>query len=334
MVNINHKKQKPSVSVIIPVYNAEFYIGQTLDSITSQNIQNFEVIVVDDGSTDQTATIVKNRPEAFVHYFYQDRSGGPAKPRNRAIEMSRSDYIAVFDSDDLMLPNKLSTAVSLLNEHQSVGMVFTDFNVIDEENKIIRSNFLKPYVSLHSLSYQETDFCGRKINANDVFQGLIYNNFVGTSGVVARKKALLKAGGFLEKVRNADDKLMWIKIAEHFDMIYLPEVYHLYRSRKGSITLLGKEEKTAGVAAVLTEISKMTLNQACRKEIKQQQMLLWGDDGIAHFEKYDLVAARCSFIKSFLIRPNWKASKYLILSLLGSAMIRTIKLQKEKWSKK
>lgn len=104
----------PKASVIIPVYNGGDYIGETIDSILSQSFHDFELIIVDDGSTDDTADVIHGFRDSRIRYFHQPNSGKPASPRNNAIRKSEGDIIFIFDSDDIMLPGKLATTVQCM----------------------------------------------------------------------------------------------------------------------------------------------------------------------------------------------------------------------------
>jgi len=99
---------RPLVSVVIPVYNAEPFLREALDSVLAQDYEPFEVIVVDDGSTDGSGTIARSYPE--VRYLRQENQG-PAVARNAGIAAAQGEFLAFFDADDVMLPNKLSVQV-------------------------------------------------------------------------------------------------------------------------------------------------------------------------------------------------------------------------------
>lgn len=116
----------PLVSVIIPAYNAQEFISQTLDSILAQTYQNIEIIVVDDGSTDRTPLIV-DQYKNEVAYFYQDNSGGCAVPRNKGILESSGEFLCFNDADDLMVSDRIETQVNFLLQNPTVGLVFSDY---------------------------------------------------------------------------------------------------------------------------------------------------------------------------------------------------------------
>ena len=120
----------PLVSVIIPVYNGERFLAQALDSVCAQGYSPLEVIVVDDGSTDQTAKVVNGFKDKVVYFFQQN--GGPAAARNRGIATAHGEFIAFLDADDLWAPNKIERQVDYLLQHPETGCVFTHQRIIIE----------------------------------------------------------------------------------------------------------------------------------------------------------------------------------------------------------
>lgn len=116
----------PLVSVVIPTYNSAQYIPEAVDSILSQTFKDFEIIVVDDGSTDNTEEVVTRIKSDKVRYFKQPNSGGPSKPRNVGVELARGNFISLCDSDDVIFPNKLAEAVDFFLQHPHLGFVFAN----------------------------------------------------------------------------------------------------------------------------------------------------------------------------------------------------------------
>lgn len=116
----------PLVSVIIPAYNAEQFIAETLDHIIAQTYENIEIIVVNDGSSDGTAKIVRGY-EPHVQFYEQKNSGGCAVPRNHGIHKSSGSLLCFIDADDLMTPDRIARQVDFLDSHPEVGIVFSDY---------------------------------------------------------------------------------------------------------------------------------------------------------------------------------------------------------------
>ena len=200
----------PTVSVVIPVYNARQVILDTIESVLIQTRKDFEIIVVDDGSTDGSDTVI--RPFADrVRYIRQDNAG-VTKARNRGIAESRGRYIALLDHDDLWHPTKLEKQVRLLEAHQRIGMVVTDVAHIDEAGRPL-------------------DIIGPGYNPAETFARLFVRGYVPTpSAVMIRRSVLDDVGGFDEAFHSAglDDHELWTRIAAHAEIAGIPEplTYH------------------------------------------------------------------------------------------------------------
>jgi len=136
----------PLVSVIIPTYNRAKTIIETVNSVLYQSYRNFEVLVVDDGSEDNTADLIAEIPDRRLKYHLIDRSGRPAVPRNHGLSLARGDYIAFLDSDDLWLPDKLVSQVEMLESNQDIDVCYgytASFGDTTERQILFRTKFPK-----------------------------------------------------------------------------------------------------------------------------------------------------------------------------------------------
>lgn len=202
----------PAVSVIIPAYNAEAFIKPTLQSVLAQSFQNFEVIVVNDGSTDQTAAIVNRLivGDDRIQLIEQSHAG-VTYARNLGIKISRGDLIAFLDADDLWHPNKLTLQTSHLDKHPEAGWVSCLSALIDQRSKIVG---LPVGINLNGMVY-------RKV--------LEKNGIPNGSVVLVRRKCLLDVGLFDKIVEPCDDWDMWIRLAGRFPIVTVPRVLVGYR---------------------------------------------------------------------------------------------------------
>jgi glycosyltransferase involved in cell wall biosynthesis len=187
------------VSVVIPTYNSAAYLPAAVDSALNQTVPPSEVVVVDDGSTDETAEVLKPY-RARVRYILQENKG-PAAARNRGIEAANGDLVAFLDADDLWFPRKLEVQLEELTRNPALGLVHSDFLLLDTETG--------------------TESPSRH-NAGD-FVGECYLKFFARNGVqittaVARKECLTKVGGFDERIRrpSAEDYDLAFRFARHF----------------------------------------------------------------------------------------------------------------------
>ena len=192
---------RASVSVVIPVYNNEPYIAAAVQSVLCQTRQPDEVIVVDDGSTDGTAEVLKSYRDR-IKYVYQRNRGEPAA-RNRGICEAASEHVAFLDGDDLWCANKLELQMKYLDRHPECALVYSDMSTFDENGVIDASVNSRFGISPPS---------GR------IFAALFERSLFGSGSVVFRKKCIDKVGYFDEALLVGSDYEMWLRISRHFDM--------------------------------------------------------------------------------------------------------------------
>ena len=227
----------PFVSIVVPVYNAEKYIERTLASIFAQSFTNYEVIVVDDGSTDQTPVLLDAFKDKII-YIRQENSGGPASPRNKGIMAANGQYIALFDSDDLMFEKKLENDVQILENNPDICLVFSNFILLEGESPSLYSWFEKQNVKLiidrtPKIQLGSTTYCFSR----PIYDEILENNFIGTSTVVVRKTDIIETGLFDESLVGIEDRDMWLRLSKA-DKIFAfnTEVLSYYRFIEGSMS--------------------------------------------------------------------------------------------------
>ncbi len=225
----------PLISVVIPTYNSAQYLPETIESILSQSWQDFEIIIVDDGSTDNTQGVVRAFNSNKIQYIGQENSGGPSRPRNVGIHHARGKYISLFDSDDLMSRNKLEEAVAFLERYPDLGLLFANFEVCNECGDSFPGTFLDTFQEFCDLPKKQV---GKKwfiIESAVAYEHLFNENFIGTSGAVIPRSVFLSVGGFDESIAGPEDRDMWLRISRRYALGYLDVVGHRYRRRDTGI---------------------------------------------------------------------------------------------------
>lgn len=186
------------ISVIIPTYNRGSVIGRTIDSVLNQTYTNIEIIIVDDGSTDNTEKIVNSYKDNRIDYIKTNNWGGPARPRNIGLKSANGDYVSFLDSDDWWADTKLEESIIYLQN--GADLVYHDLFIIDKLPP--RKKYLKKLKS-------------RQLSA-PVFKDLIMNgNTICTSSVLVKKEIIEKVNGFSE-IRSLiaiEDYDAWLRIA-------------------------------------------------------------------------------------------------------------------------
>jgi glycosyltransferase involved in cell wall biosynthesis len=222
------------VSVIIPTFNRSRIIGRSLDSVLNQSIAPYEIIVVDDGSTDNTREIIE-RYRYKIQYFYQDNSGKPGIARNRGLEEARGDWIAFLDSDDVWHPDKMKLQLQLIEKTSSpLGLVFSDYELVKNDTSFQRAKVFNGS-DLELL----TEFAFKEGNVfkKELFNYfLIWKNPIHTSSVLLNKKLLSSVFGFDPSLTIAEDLDLWIRCSEQMQVGYVPEATCKYIHEGDNIT--------------------------------------------------------------------------------------------------
>lgn len=207
----------PRISIIIPAYNALRFLPQTVASALAQTWQDFELLVVDDGSTDATSAWVAQHPDARVQLIQQTNQGA-ATARNTGIAATRGAYIAFLDADDLWEPTKLEKQVECLEAQPKVGLVHTAIRYIDENNREINREL------------------GTQGDGDVWKEVVVYNPVRCGSTPLIRRACFEKVGVFDPGFSFAEDWDMWIRIAAHYHFAVLNEPLVLYRQHEDNMT--------------------------------------------------------------------------------------------------
>ncbi len=205
---------KDLVSIITPTYNCAKFIGATIESVLNQTYQNFEMIIVDDASKDNTEEVVKSFKDKRIKYIRLSKNSGPAVARNRAMEEAKGKYMAFLDSDDLWKREKLEKQINFIKKNK-YKIICSDYEQIDEEgNKL---NKIIP--------------CKKKVNYN----GILLSCPVGNSTVFYD---VSKLGKFkVPNIRKRNDDALWLQILKKEEYMYgQKEVLMEYRIRHNSVS--------------------------------------------------------------------------------------------------
>ena len=185
----------PFVSVVMPTYNYGRFIKRALNSVLVQTYQNYEIIVVDDASDDDTKDIVNQYHDQRIKYIKHNKNYGPSQARNTGIKASQGTYIAFLDSDDVWMPDKLEAQINVfMNGPENLGLVHTSMQTFDEKTQKISVGPSHPY-------------------RGQVLEDLLRANQVGNSSVMIKREYLDKAGDFDVSMRGCEDWDMWIRVS-------------------------------------------------------------------------------------------------------------------------
>jgi glycosyltransferase involved in cell wall biosynthesis len=229
--------EAPDVSVIMAAHNAARWLPETLSTILSQEGVRFEVVVADDGSTDETREVVQGFGPP-VRYFHQENSGGPAGPRNLAVSRARGRYLTIFDHDDRMRPGKLRRSVEILERQPAGSVLFTDYAVIDQEGRVVEPSCLARFQRFREGLVPGGEPGVDILPAATAFYELLHEFFIGNPAVMFHRSAVERlAGPFNPRFDTADDFDLMLRLAlAGHDFVFLDEPLHEYRRWPGNIT--------------------------------------------------------------------------------------------------
>ena len=224
------KNNKMKVSVIIPVYNSEKYIEQTIDSVLNQTYKNIEIIVINDGSIDNTEKILESYVNKNQIIYIKKENGGPAAARNLGIKQAQGEYVAFLDSDDIWEPNKIEEQIKLTAKQKEPVVIFS-------------KRFLLP-----SLKHDDT-----KLFSGYIYKNLIKNNFITNSSVFIDRKIINDIGQINESptLFAIEDYEYWLRISKKYCFFYVDLPLVGYRIHEKQINKTTKKH----------QISKLLLNE-------------------------------------------------------------------------
>lgn len=245
----------PKVSVILPNYNHARYLPARLASIAQQSYRDFELILLDDASSDGSQDILEAFAEKHPHcrtHFNAENSGSPFVQWNRGVEMARGEYLWIAESDDLAHPDFLQRLVPLMEENTDLGIAYVQSMLIDEEGREMHSYEKNLRFIYQSDAWQENFIKVGKEACRDWL--LKHNPIPNASGILMRKSAYLAVGGADEGMRLNGDWHLYSKILLRYDLGFIAKELNYFRQHTAS-----QREKSIKNASVYQEL--IAINQ-------------------------------------------------------------------------
>ena len=283
MDQANPSLDEPQFSVVIPVYNGERFIGAAIESVLAQTYKALEIIVIDDGSSDNSRNIVQRYSERICISYVRQENKGPSASRNHGASLARGDWLAFLDADDLWYPNKLQTQRDCIAEHPDAVLFWCDMSNIDEAGLARR------------------DSRGR-----DPLAQIVFNRPVCPlpSAVVMRKSTFALTSGFNTMLRCYEDVEYFFRLASAFPVMYIPEKLYAYRKydkQPDYLRMRGLVENWSVVNAVLVMLCHD--DPARLAALSRQSAAIYSGAGRHLLRAGNLSRARYCFRQSFAQRP-------------------------------
>jgi glycosyltransferase involved in cell wall biosynthesis len=223
-------KEMPTITTIIPAYNQGHFLADAINSVLAQTYQDFEIVVVDDGSTDDTAAIAQSFTDPRVRYIYK-QNGGLSSARNEGLRHAQGQFISYLDCDDCFLPEKLEILIGEMSNYPDLGLVAGQAVPVDEHGRHIGKTFATPLPA-------------------DLRQ-LLLGNPLHVGSVLVRRNWQEQVGFFDETLRSYEDWDMWLRLARAgCQMAYVPKPVSLYRFHTAQMTRDGRQMTTATFAVL------------------------------------------------------------------------------------
>jgi Glycosyltransferases involved in cell wall biogenesis len=230
------------VSIIMPVYNAEKYVEEAIKSVIEQTYSNWELVIIDDCSTDSSMKIVHNFKDSRIRIFYNEKNHGISYSRNRALSMSRGKYIAIMDDDDISMPTRLEKQVIYLETHDEVGVLGGNYDWIDEQGNVVKrisGAFKNP----------------RYIRARLLFQNIFCN------GEVMYRNSIIQQYNikYCNEQYGLEDFRLWVDCAKITTITSIEDVLFQHRFHEQNETLRAMKDNRMERNACYSNIQTLSL---------------------------------------------------------------------------
>ncbi len=281
-------KEFATVSIIIPCYDSEFFLKETIESVLSQTYNNYEIIAVDDGSTDNTRSIISEYPQ--IKYFYQDNQG-VSSARNKGLKESIGKYIIFLDSDDKLLPERIQIGVDYLEENLNCAFILGWFDYINSKSHV----------------YDKATGLLVDVDFKTMLEG---KALVSPSGCIFRKEHLLNVGGFDVNTGVAEDYELYLKLSRKHPFYFHNETIFQYRRHNNNLSTKNGAMKT--IQAVLHILNSQ------RKHLKNKDEIISYKIGKKHWKELlgpQVVGVFVASVKRKKIKESIKQLIFLLKEL-------------------
>lgn len=297
----------PKVSVIIPTYNRAKYVKEAIDSVLAQTFQDFEIIVVDDGSIDGTGELLKNY-NGKIRYIYQTNKGLPAA-RNTGIRAAKGEYIAFLDSDDIWLPDKLDIQLKILEKNGDVGLIYSRMFVIDEDG-VVNPTVYPKWKLATTLDEMLTEGYGIGL----------------PSTAIMRKECFDRLGFFDESLIGCgDDGDMFYRVEAFYKIIVVEKPLIKYRKHNSNMTY-DRSKAYENYIRILNKLRRVNKEGSLIFKIKYKTSLYHYNLGKIYFNEGVYQKALKNFIKA--VANNPLMGKLFFSQSGNKNIIRIIKIMK------
>ena len=312
---IRSSRDNLPISVVMPVYNCEKYIAYSIESILSQSFKAFELIIVDDGSSDNSMSIIQSYKDKRIRIITNPNNIGLTKSLNKAINCSKGEYIARMDADDISLVDRLEKQSDFMEDNPKVAVLGGGYQEIDSDGRLINYVF-KPPVDKETIEHQL------------LFKKPFANPIVHSTAII-RRTALEDVGRYRVPFQAAQDYDLWLRISEKFEIQNMDEILIYYRYHPDSIFNKSVFESTIFplVARASAQMRRRGLKDPVNNEVgltSEVLMELGLTRGIVHkytakgyFLRSMIMLGKGEVDKAISILHDYKRSRFFNSKTLG-----------------
>lgn len=293
-------QQMPLASVLIPAYNCEAYVLEAVSSMLSQSFTDFELLVIDDGSTDSTRKLLESVQDPRLRLVSNERNIGLIGTLNRGLDLATGRYVARMDADDISGSERLEKQVRFLETHPDVHVLGTMVNLINEEGKVFGA------------------ITGYPKDADEIHRYLLRECCLIHPSVMFRKDTVLAAGGYSASAQHAEDYDLWLRLSDRHKIANLPEKLVSYRMHRNQVSIrnLPTQHQVAQSCRMAALKRRAALGEDVSEVVRVVHAGLWRR----------LNAAECTLGRDYLNWARiyrWMKHPHMALRLALKAVLRS-----------
>ncbi len=277
----------PKISVIMPVYNSEKYLNEAIESILRQSYTDFEFLIIDDCSTDNSPSIIQSYRDPRIRYIHNDGNQGVAYSLNRGLALAQGEYIARMDADDISLPEKFKHQVSFLDQHPAVGVLGTAVCLMDASGKKRdKLSFPTEHISLY-------------------WRLCFFENPIIHPTVMMRKDVVDRAGGYLVEMTNSEDYDLWCRLSGFTHLANLPDVHlHLRKHSENVSSKKWTDQKQKSIQNSQRLLLKHLKEDISFQQLERAAQAVWLP-AQAHAQDFlELIQIKYQLANTFCLSPE------------------------------
>jgi len=294
------------VSIIIPSYNNAQFIAETLESVFNQTYSDFEIVLVDDGSTDDTKSIVNEYIKRYprkIRYMYQPNQG-ISVARNKALKFAKGEYIAFLDSDDVWEADKLKLQMEFFDQNPEADLVYTNSRIVEESN----TKTIRAYTDAHYF----------QIKPSNIFEELLIKNFITFPSIIVKKNVLdsLEKPVFAVWNLSSQDTELLLRISREYNIYGISEYLVRYRLHDNNTSkdLVGRHSSIIAIIEKYIVLYPDVIERLGGR-LTRKFVCHFFDYGYALFERDQFMEAREQFYRSIKKMPFFLMRKYVYFLL-------------------